>query len=493
MNRDKKRIAVLGAGIAGLATAIDLAANGHHVIVFEKNSTEGGRGRSFTQDGFRFDMGPSWYWMPDIFEAFFNKHNKSASDYFKLVRLDPSYRIFFKNQILDAPAEIEETYKLFEKTETGSSNFLKAFLADAKIKYEVGMKDFVRKPALKISEYLDFSIFKNIFKLQLFKSIDKIIDKGIQDNNLRSWLKFPALFLGAKPVDTPGLYSLMNYADLVLGSWYPMGGMEQLFKAMKSLALEKMVDFHFNEEVKSIEILDGKAQTIKTDQSTYEIDYVVSTIDYHHTESSLLSPEYRQYSEEYWNKRVLAPSALIFYLGIRGKIDGLLHHNLFFDENFEDHALYIYDKKQWPEKPLFYVCVPSKTDNTVAPNDCENLFVLIPISSGLVDSNSERDKLFETVMNRIEFKLNLSLSNRIIYKSSYCIDDFKKDYYSYKGNAYGLSNILSQTGPLKPRIKHKKISNLYYAGQLTHPGPGLPPSLISGEIVASLINKEITT
>ncbi|HQX44080.1 MAG TPA: phytoene desaturase family protein, partial [Saprospiraceae bacterium] len=374
------KIAVIGSGIAGMAAAIDLVSKGYHVEVFEKNSSHGGRGRAFAEQGFVFDMGPSWYWMPEVFEDFFKKHHEDLNDYFQLYRLDPSYRIFFQDRIIDAPAKMEETLKIFEEVEKGSSVFLQKFLDEAKYKYEVGMKEFVRKPALSIFEYLDKRILRSVLKLQMLKSIERVINKGVKNPNLRSWLSFPVLFLGAKPSETPALYSLMNYADLVLGTWFPKGGMIKLFDAFYQLALKKGVVFHFNAPVRKINIENNRVNSIILDDDSKEFDFVVAAADYHHVEQSLLDKPYRQYSERYWEKRAMAPGSLIFYVGLNIKAPNLLHHSLFFDADFETHADDIYVHKKWPKDPLFYVCTSSKTDPDVAPPGCENIFILMPIA-----------------------------------------------------------------------------------------------------------------
>ncbi len=487
----KVRIGIIGSGIAGLVAAIDLASNGYEVSVFEKNNSIGGRAREFQELGFKFDMGPSWYWMPDIFESFFQKHGRSTKDYFSLIRIDPSYRIFFQDKSIDSSADFELVCQKFEELETGSSRFLRKFIEEARYKYEVGMNDFVRKPSLSIKEFLDWRLFKSVFKLQMIRSIESVIDKHILHPQLRSWLKFPVLFLGAKPKNTPALYSLMNYADFQLGTWYPEGGMFKLFDALHQLALEKNVCFHLEEAVESIQVQGNSLSGLITKKGTYAMDYVVAACDYHHTEFQLLPIEYRQFGQTYWNNRMMAPSALVFYLGLNQKIDGLLHHNLFFDEDFETHASEIYDTKIWPTNPLFYVCVTSKTDATVAPPGMENVFILVPLAAGLDDSPDERERLYKMVMARMNKKLNISVDDKVIFKKDFCLNDFVSEYNSYKGNAYGLANILTQTAFLKPPIQHKKIKNLMYAGQLTHPGPGLPPSLISAEISATLIKKQI--
>jgi phytoene desaturase len=485
------QVTVIGGGIAGLAAASTLAVNGKDVDVFEKNDQLGGRLRSFEDSGFRFDMGPSWYWMPDVMERFFSQFGKSVSDYFELIRLDPSYQVFFEDgDCVVLPASYEEIVELFEKYERGSGKQLERFLKDAEYKYQVGVGDFVFRPSLSIAEYMDPRLVKELFRLKLFSSISSEIRARFKNPKLIELLEFPVLFLGAKPNKTPSLYSLMNYADIKLGTWYPVGGMDQLSKAMVTQARSLGVRFHTGQEVKKLKVRSGRIQSIFTQDDRMSTDAVISGADYAHTEMHLLDEEFRSYSEKYWERRVMSPSALIFYLGVKKKVPGLLHHNLFFDSDFTVHAEEIYDTKQWPKDPLFYVCCPSKTDSTVAPEGCENLFVLVPIAAGLTDTEERRMQLFDLVMDRLEQKIGSEIRDDIVFKRSYCLQDFVKDYHSYKGNAYGLANTLMQTAFLKPRMRSKKVSNLYFAGQLTVPGPGVPPSIISGEVAARQLLKD---
>lgn len=484
------KIGIIGSGIAGLAASIELASQNHEVILFEKNDQIGGRGRTLVEAGFVFDMGPSWYWMPDIFEEFFQNHGHSLTKDYDLKRLDPSYRMFFTEETIDAPASLDQIFEKFEEKEKGSSKFLSKFLKEAKYKYVVGMKEFVNRPSLSWVEYLDWSVIKSLFGLEMLKSIEKVINKGIIHPNLRSWLSFPVLFLGAKPSQTPALYSLMNYADMELGTWYPVGGMHQIFHSFYSLALKKSVKFHLNEPVHNIEIRDNKARGLRTNKSSYQFDYILSAADYHHTEHQLLDPQYRQYDAQYWNSRKLAPGALIYYVGTDILIPELLHHNLFFDADFKLHSEQIYDNPEWPASPLFYLCRSSATDPNVAPDGCENLFFLMPIAPGLIDEEAIREKYFDIMIQRVESKINRKIKEHIIFKKSYCTSNFINDYNSFKGNAYGLSNVLSQTAFWKPKMQHRTINNLFFAGQLTHPGPGLPPSMISGKIAAELIHQD---
>ena len=486
----RKRVIVIGAGFAGLSTATALAHQGFDVTILEKNSSPGGRARSFSEDGFTFDMGPSWYWMPDVFEKYFATFGKKVSDYYELIRLDPGYTIFFgSNDTLSVPAQPEELYALFEQHEPGSSTRLKTFLEEAAYKYEVGMNEFVYKPGLSLMEFADQRVVRSAFRLQMLTSMAAHVDKLFYSPYLRKLLKFPVLFLGATPENTPAMYSLMNYADLVLGTWYPRGGMYKIVEGMVSLAENLGVKIRTSQNVQRI-ITHGRLATeVVTEQGRFDADIVVAGADYHHVDTELLGPAAQNYSEAYWNKRVMAPSSLLFYLGVNKKLDKLEHHNLFFDEDFAQHAQEIYEDPQWPSKPLFYVCCSSKTDPDCAPPGHENVFLLIPVAPGLEDTPELRERYYHVVMDRLEKLTGQSVRDAVVYRRSYAHQDFISDYNAFKGNAYGLANTLSQTAVLKPSLKSKKIKNLYYTGQLTVPGPGVPPSLISGLVVAKEIAK----
>ncbi len=487
-----KKVIVIGSGFAGLSAATSLAQAGYEVTILEKNSVPGGRARQFVAEGFTFDMGPSWYWMPDVFEQYFAQFGKKPADYYDLVRLDPSYSIIFgKDDVMSVPARLDDLYALFERYEPGSSANLKKFLAEAEYKYRVGMSEFVHKPSLSILEFADWRIVASLFRLQMFSSISNSVRKLFKNEQLIQMLEFPVLFLGATPENTPAMYSLMNHADLALGTWYPMGGMFKIIEGMVRLAEEQGVQIRLNENVQSIYVPNGHATKVITQNAEYEADVVVGGADYHHVEQQLLPEHSRQYNEKYWDKRVMAPSSLLFYLGVNKKLDNLHHHNLFFDTDFKQHAIEIYDQPQWPSNPLFYVCAPSVTDASVAPAGCENLFILIPLAPDLEDSEALRAQYFEVVMTRLEKLTGQEIRKHIVYQRSFAHNDFKQDYNAYKGNAYGLANTLLQTAFLKPRLRSRKVSNLFYTGQLTTPGPGMPPSLISGQVVAKEIAKTI--
>lgn len=480
-----KKVAVIGSGFAGLSAACFLAKDGFDVTVYEKNSTAGGRARKFEADGFTFDMGPSWYWMPDVFEKFFQHFGKSPSDYYELKRLDPSYRIYFsKEEILDVPAGTKALCEMVDRLEPGSSKNLLKFLEEGKYKYNIGVNELVYKPGLSLMEFMDKKLVKGALRLHVFQSISTYIRKYFNDSRIIQWLEFPVLFLGAKPQKTPALYSLMNYADMSLGTWYPTGGMYKIIEGMMALATSLGVKFKFNSEVQGFELNAVKVKGIRVNDTVEQVDYIVAGADYHHIEQQLLPPEFRKYSAHYWDNRVLAPSSLIFYLGINKKVDGLLHHTLFFDQDFGKHAEEIYENPQWPSSPQFYISCPSKSDPTVAPEGNENIFILIPVAPGLKDTEETREKYFQIVLDRFEKITGQSIRHNIVFKRTYAHNDFIADYNAFKGNAYGLANTLLQTANLKPSIINKKVKNLFYTGQLTVPGPGVPPSLISGQVVA---------
>ncbi len=483
-------VGVIGAGFSGLAAAATLAKEGYTVTVYEKNDSPGGRARKFEANGFTFDMGPSWYWMPDVFEHYFNQFGKQPSDYYNLIRLDPSYRIYYgKDDSLDIPAGVDALCKLFESLEKGSGNQLLKFLDEGKYKYEIGMNELVYKPGLSVSELIDMRLAKGVFKLHVFQSIATYIRKFFKHPRIIQLLEFPVLFLGATPAKTPALYSLMNYADMSLGTWYPQGGMFKIIEGMTTLATSLGVTFKFNSPIDQF-ALNGKSITgIQCGDEKYTHDDYIASADYHHIEQHVLPEKYRKYDASYWSKRAMAPSSLIFYIGLNKKIKGLLHHTLFFDQDFALHAEEIYENPQWPTSPQFYISCPSKTDDTVAPEGCENIMILIPVAPGLKDTEETREKYFEVVMDRLEKIIGETVKAHIVFKRSYAHNDFISDYNAFKGNAYGLANTLMQTANLRPSIANNKLNNLFYTGQLTVPGPGVPPSLISGQVVAKELMK----
>lgn len=480
----KKKVDIIGAGLSGLYAACYLSKNGYEVNVYEKNESAGGRSRTFQAEGFNFDMGPSWYWMPELIDQMFEMIGEKREDYFKLQRLDPAYRVFWKNhEPTDVPASFDELKELFDSFEENGGQKLDKFLADAQIKYDIAVEQFLFKPGLKWSEIVSFSVLKNAMKLDVLKSVDKDVSRRFSSDRARALLNFPVLFLGEMPNRIPSLYTLMNYADLKLGTWYPEGGMGALARALQKIAAQNGAKFHFNAPLESVDCENGRVKKFKVCDQLLATDQLIVSADYNYVEQNIVPEKYRTYNEAYWDKRKMAPSCLIYYIGVNKKLKGLTHHNLFFDEDLTEHGKTIYDNPSWPKSPLFYVCAPSKTDKDVAPEHHENIFILIPVAPGLNDEQEVRDKYLEIVLNRISMHTGEQIKDHIVYKRDYCVSDFEKDYNAFKGNAYGLANTLKQTANLKPKI-NSKLKNLNYCGQLTVPGPGVPPALISGQIVA---------
>jgi phytoene desaturase len=486
-------IAVIGAGFSGLSAACYLSAAGHQVHLYEKNASAGGRARQLiTDSGYVFDMGPSWYWMPDIFERFFNDFGYAVADFYPLKLLDPSFTIIFGTQdVMSIPENYDALRLLFESIEEGAALQLDKFMEEAGYKYDIGMKTFAYMPGLSLTEFADIRLIQHALRLKLFSSFSSHIRKYFSHPKLIALMEFPVLFLGAMPQNIPALYSLMNYAGLKLGTWYPEGGFGKVINSIHELASRNGVEFHFNAPVEKITIKNNRASGVVVGGVSLPFDAVLATADYHHVEKVLLPKSFSNYNEAYWHKKTLAPSCLIYFIGISKKINKLNHHNLFFDEDLLQHSEEIYKYPQWPTKPLFYVCCPSRSDDGVAPPGHENLFLLMPIAPGLGDNEDIREKYFDIMMKRIENYAGTDIRPFIDFKKSYSVSDFVDDYHSYKGNAYGLANTLFQTSILKPRIKNKKIKNLFYAGQLTVPGPGVPPSLISGKIAANQLIKHL--
>jgi phytoene desaturase len=487
-----KKVSVIGSGFSGLSAACFLAKSGHEVTVLEKNETIGGRARVLNINGFKYDMGPSWYWMPDVFDKFFAHFGKHSCDYYRLTQLDPGFQVIFpKGDVMTVPAKLEDIFEVFEQIETGSAEKLKKFLAEGAYKYKVGMQQLVYKPSFSWLEFANYETIAGAAKLHMFKSVREYVCSYFKDKRLIALMEFPVLFLGAMADQIPAMYSLMNYAALSLGTWYPMGGMVEIANAMEKLAVSLGVEIITNSGVTAINVTKNCADGLQTHLGSHKTDGIIASADYHHMEQNLLPEKYRNYDYHYWSEKVMAPSCLIFYIGLNKKIKKLHHHNLFFDASFDDHAKDIYENPQWPRDPLFYACCPSKTDKSVAPEGMENLFLLIPVASGLTDGADLRERYFHNIIKRLEQFCGESLLLHIVAKKSYCLSDFSKDYNAYKGNAYGLANTLKQTAVMKPSLRNKKVKNLFYAGQLTVPGPGVPPALISGQLAAEQLIKHL--
>jgi len=485
----RKTIAIIGSGFSSLAAACYLAQQGNDVTIYEKNATIGGRARQFQKDGFTFDMGPSWYWMPDVFERFFQDFSKKPSDYYELVKLNPAYRVYFGiNDFISIYDNLEDIKASFEEIEKGSAHELQKFIDKAKSNYDIAIKDLVYRPGVSPLELITK---ETALKLnQFLGNVSADIRKKFKNERLVQILEFPVLFLGAKPSKTPSFYNFMNYADFGLGTWHPKTGMFDVIRGIEKLALELGVTIKTNSSIEKIIVENKTATAIIINGEKIEADIILSGADYQHTET-LLEKEHRAYSDKYWESRIFAPSSLLFFIGFNKKIENISHHALFFDTDFNQHAVDIYDHPKWPDSPLFYANFPSKTDLTAAPDGMESGFFLIPLAPGIEDNEKLREEYFEKIITRFEQITQQEIRNNIIFKMSFCKNDFVADYNAYKGNAYGMANTLLQTAFLRPKLKSKKVRNLYFTGQLTVPGPGVPPALISGKLAAELIQKSL--
>ncbi len=482
-----KKIIIIGSGFSSLASSCYLAKQGYEVEIFEKNDTIGGRARQYKKEGFTFDIGPTWYWMPDVFERFFADFNKQPSDYYQLLKLSPAYKVFFgKEDEITIGDTLEKIYSEFDRIEPGSSKKLKKFIDQAKENYDIAIKDLVYRPGESPLELVTVETAKKLG--QFFSTIAREVRKEFKNKKLVQVLEFPVLFLGAKPSDTPAFYNFMNFADFGLGTWHPQGGMYQVILGIQRLAESLGVKLNTQQNVEKILVENNKACGIIANGKKHDADIVLSGADYHHSET-LLDQKYRQYSEKFWEKKTFAPSSLLFYVGFDKKLENVEHHTLFFDVDFEKHAHAIYDVNEWPEDPLFYASFPSKTDKNSAPVGKEAGIFLIPLAPGIKDEQELRQRYFDKIIDRFEKITQQNIKKNIIFKKSFCVNDFIEEYNSYKGNAYGLANTLLQTAFLRPKLKSKKVKGLYFTGQLTVPGPGVPPSLISGKLVSDLIKK----
>jgi phytoene desaturase len=484
---EKKRIIIIGSGFSSLAASCYLAKAGYNVQLLEKNVQFGGRARRMVTNGFTFDMGPTFYWMPDVFENFFRDFGKETKDYYSLKKLNPAYKVYFKkDDSISISDSWEDIKNIFEKIEPGSEKSLTKFMGKAADNYKIAIGDLVYKPGERITEIITPA---TIFKIKdFFRSIKSQVGQYVKSPKLRKIMEFPVLFLGAKPSKTPSFYNFMNYADFKLGTWHPLGGMYRVVEALVDLASQLGVELIPNAPVTGIRTQNDKVVGVEVANNFYSCDILLSGADYHHTET-LLPSRLRQYNSRYWDKKTFAPSTLLFFIGFSKKLKNIAHHTLFFDTDFEAHSEAIYDTKKWMDDPLFYCSFPSLTDDNYAPSNKECATVLIPIAPGIEDTPEIRKKYFSKILQRIETITDQELLPYIEFKESYCVNDFMTDYNSYKGNAYGLANTLFQTHIFRPRLHSKKIDNLFFCGQLTLPGPGVPPALISGKIVSDLIIK----
>jgi phytoene desaturase len=486
-----QKVSVIGAGIGGLAAAALLAKEGYDVEVIERNRTEGGRARVWKTNGFVFDMGPSWYLMPEVFENFFAEFNKSTTDYYELLRLDPNYRIFFgAEDRVEIAAELEKNLRTFESFEQGGAAKLQQYLDEAEETYRYLMEGIMYKDLSSLWSIFNPQLMKAGRKLHILSNIDKYVRKFFASDRARKILEYPIVFLGGNPKNTPALYSIISHIDYNLGVWYPLGGLGKIAEGVRKLAEENGADIRFGVEATQIRVKNRRANRVETTQGPIDADLVVVNADYPFSEMHLLERRYQTYPAKYWEKKIIAPSAFVLYLGVDRKLDQLTHHNVFLEHDWVQHFDQIFEKPAWPDKPAYYVCCPSRFDPSVAPKGKENIFVTVPISSGIEDTPALRDAYYTKIITHMEKLLGESFRESISVQRIFSLNDFTQDYHAYKGTAVGLTHTFRQSAFFRPRHRSKKVKNLYYTGQYTHPGIGVPMALVSSQIVANLIKKK---
>ncbi len=485
------KVVIVGGGFGGLSTACFLADEGYEVELVEKNKHVGGRASVLEEDGYRFDMGPSWYLMPDIFERFFTKFDREPEEFYELNRLDPNYRIFFKDgDVMDVPADPEEASELFETYEEGAGEAFQRYLDKSEETYEIGMNEFVLKDRNNFRDYLSLDVAKNARGLSLIKKMQGHVENYFESDKLQQVMQYTLVFLGGSPKNTPALYNLMSHVDFNMGVYYPEGGIYSVIEAMQELGEELGVEYSTGEEVVEINRKDERPY-VKTEDRKIECDAVVSNADYAFTETELLPDRYTTYDKDYWESKTYAPSAFLMYLGVEDELEGLEHHSLVLPEDWDSHFEKIFDNPEIPENPAYYVCNPSATDDSVAPEGESAIFILVPIAAELELGEEGREKFRELVLDDLEENTDIQIRDKINYEKIFAGEEFKDRYNSFNGTALGIAHTLRQTSVFRPKQRSKKMEGLYYTGQYTNPGIGMPMCLISGEHAAEKVVEDL--
>ncbi|MBN1374063.1 phytoene desaturase [Candidatus Dojkabacteria bacterium] len=480
-----KKIIVIGGGISGLATAALLAKDSNNVTILEKNEMLGGRGRMWKSNGFSFDMGPSWYMMPEVFDEFFAIFGHKVSDFYHLEQLDSHYKVFISNgNSYNITKDINANKSLFERAQQGGGKALEKYLDKSKDTYEIATKNLMYFDYENLTDILKPDVLYKLTQLNLLKTFHKYITRFFKSKDLQKIIEFTTVFLGGSPYNTPAFYNLISHADFNLGIWYPMGGMYEVVKALESLCKELGVTIKTSEPVTKVNIENGIAQTVETTKGHYNTDAVVNTADRQYFETRVLSDKTQRTN---WDKAVMSPSAFNIYIGINKRLNGVEHHNLYFNDTWETHFKEVYKNPDWPETPSYYFHVPSKTDPGVAPQGSESIFILVPVAPGLNDSEEIRAAFATKMITHLEKLTGQSISPHIVTQRIFSRRDFTSDYNSFKGSAFGLAHTLFQTALFRPLNKDKRVENVFYAGQYTNPGVGVPTGIISSMIVRKLV------
>ncbi|MFP4067500.1 MAG: phytoene desaturase family protein [Spirochaetaceae bacterium] len=489
---------IIGAGFGGLSAAAHVARAGYRVTLVERNTWVGGRAQVLEADGYRFDMGPSWYWMPGEHDRWFSDLGFDRRDFYGITRVDPSYRVYFgdtepreRDNVVDIPADAEAAAGVFERYESGAGDRLTRYLSDCERRYSLALRHFIYKNYRSLFDFVNRTSISNARPLAIHRSYGGLVREAFGHPYLRKILQFPVVFLGSAASNTPAVYTLMNYVDFMLGTWYPDGGFSAVAEAMRTVCERLGVEFRLGTEVTALRCSGGRVTRVALrdgcDEDELTADVVVANADYPHVELDLLAPEDRSLGARHWRRKALSPAVLNFYLGLDRRMPELAHHTFFFDADWDEHFDAVYRHPRWVENPLFYVHVPSVTDEHLAPGGHEVVYVLVPLAPGLEDTAEKREHYYRLVLDRMEARMGVNLRDHVVFRRSYALDDFRRDYNAYRGTAFGLGQTLLQTAWFRPANRSKKLGNLYYCGHYTVPGTGTTMSTISGVVAAQRI------
>ena len=506
-----EKAAVIGAGIGGLASAALLARDGYDVTLLEALDQVGGRAGNWEKDGFRFDTGPSWYLMPEVFDHFYKLMGTSAAEHLDLGLLDPGYRVFFESEgsgpadAIDVSANREKNLQLFEQMEPGSREAMEKYLDSAKDTYRIAKDYFLYTSFQDLRPLLVGEVLKRVGTLYnlLTKPIWGFASKFVKSHRLRQLLGYPAVFLGSSPYIAPAMFHLMSYLDMEDGVLYAQGGFHRVMESIRDIGVDHGVDLRLNARVTRIETsstqgskpvvtgvtyIDGSGKS-----QTVQADVVVSAADLHHSETTFLPEPLQTYPESYWQKKTAGPSAVLMYVGVKGEVPELLHHSLFFTKDWDDNFGRIFSKTPTVPNPAsLYVCKPSATDPDVAPAGDTNIFVLVPmpadvsLGKGGIDGagDPEVEAIADRAIEQIAQWSGVSdFAERVVVRRTVGPADFQSHLNAWMGSALGPAHTLSQSALFRSGNVSKKVEGLYYAGSSTIPGIGLPMCLISAEVM----------
>lgn len=489
------KVVVIGGGFAGLSAAAFLAKQGCDVVLLEKNKTLGGRARVLHKKGFRFDMGPSWYMMPEVFERFFKHFGKTVADYYQLEQLHPRYQVFFDDKTsLVMSEKLEDNANVFETQEAGAKEKLKEFIEKLRVPYQTSIGKFIYLDIWSVRSWLNFhnvrELFPLIFSLRLWESWHDFVGRFFKNEKLQKIMSFPAVFLGGSPFNTPSIYAVLAWADFQGGAWYPKGGMGAVVEAVIQTAREQGVRILPESDVDRIDLIDGKVVGVTANKQFYQADVVVGACDLANLETKLLPQQYQTWDASYWKKATLSISSMLVYIGLNTRLSKVAHHNMYFSKNWKQNFSEIFEHNTLSADPSFYISVRSMSDRSIVPKNSEEIVLLVPMGSGTVVTKEQLETYADEAIAKTEELLGEPIKKHIVVKEVYGPEQFAQDYHAFQGTALGLAHTFSQSLWLRPNVKSAKVNGLYYAGQYTNPGVGVPTALVSGELVASIIQDE---